>query len=177
MQDGKEDVKKAAAKAGVRGAESKFINVLAAEISALKVEREKLQAQLRDTAEAVQVAGELLVRLKNAEEAIAAAEKRAIEAEQEVNTAYKQIDKLKKKHEKEINNLNQLLEESLLPNERSELMHDNSKTTTYDAREMNNGGDQSCREEFDSFYNREEEDLAKLVEPSSWFSGYDRCNI
>lgn len=85
IQDGIEDVKKAAAKAGVRGAESKFINALAAEISALKVEREKerryyrdenkgLQAQLRDTAEAVQAAGELLVRLKEAEEAITAAE-------------------------------------------------------------------------------------------------------
>lgn len=85
IQDGIEDVKKAAAKAGVRGAESKFINALAAEISALKIEREKerryfrdenkgLQAQLRDTAEAVQAAGELLVRLKEAEEAIAAAE-------------------------------------------------------------------------------------------------------
>lgn len=83
IQEGIDDVKKAAAKAGVRGAESKFINVLAAEISALKVAREKerqylreenkgLQAQLRDTAEAVQAAGELLVRLKEAEEAVAA---------------------------------------------------------------------------------------------------------
>lgn len=84
IQEGIEDVKKAAAKAGVKGAESKFINALAAEISALRVEREKerryfrdenkgLQAQLRDTAEAVQAAGELLVRLKEAEEAVAAA--------------------------------------------------------------------------------------------------------
>ncbi|PHT39433.1 Kinesin-like protein KIN12B [Capsicum baccatum] len=185
IQDGIEDVKNAAAKAGVRGAESKFINALAAEISALKVEREKerryyrdenkgLQAQLRDTAEAVQAAGELLVRLKEAEEATTAAEKRAIEAEQEANKAYKQIDKLKKKHEKEINKLNQLLEESLHPEERSE-------TTTYDVREINNEGDPQHtqrREEFESFYNKEEEeeDLSNLVEPS-WFSGYDRCNI
>ena len=80
IQEGIQDIKKAAAKAGVKGAESKFINSLAAELSALKVEREKerryfmdekkgLQAQLRDTAEAVQAAGELLVRLKEAEEA------------------------------------------------------------------------------------------------------------
>lgn len=85
IQEGIEDVKKAAVKAGVRGAESKFINALAAEISALRVEKEKerrylrdenkgLQAQLRDTAEAVQAAGELLVRLKEAEEAVAAAQ-------------------------------------------------------------------------------------------------------
>ncbi|KAK0608715.1 hypothetical protein LWI29_034979 [Acer saccharum] len=100
IREGIDDVKKAAAKAGVRGAESKFINSLAAEISALKVEREKerrylrdenkgLQAQLRDTAEAVQAAGELLVRLKEAEEAVAVAQKRAMEAEQETVKAYK----------------------------------------------------------------------------------------
>lgn len=85
MQEGIDDVKKAAAKAGVRGAESKFINALAAEVSALKVERDRerryfrdenkmLQSQLRDTAEALQAAGELLVRLKEGEEAVAAAE-------------------------------------------------------------------------------------------------------
>lgn len=85
IQDGIADVKKAAARAGVRGTESKFINALAAELSALKVERERerrylrdenkgLQAQLRDTAEAVQAAGELLVRLKEAEEGVAAAQ-------------------------------------------------------------------------------------------------------
>nr|XP_016497635.1 PREDICTED: kinesin-like protein KIN12B [Nicotiana tabacum] len=187
IQDGVEDVKKAAAKAGVRGAESKFINALAAEISALKVEREKerrmfreenkgLQAQLRDTAEAVQAAGELLVRLKEAEEAIAAAEKRAIEAEQEANAAYKQIDKLKKKHEREINNLNQLLEVSSQPKERSEAIYDNSATATYEVGEVNNVSDKQWTEEFKSIYNREE-DLTNLGEPSSWFSGYDRCNI
>lgn len=85
ISDGIADVKRAAAKAGVRGAESKFIDSLAAEISTLKAEREKerrywrdenkgLQAQLRDTAEAVQAAGELLVRLKEAEEAAAIAQ-------------------------------------------------------------------------------------------------------
>ncbi|CAA6664106.1 unnamed protein product [Spirodela intermedia] len=90
IRDGIEDVKRAAAKSGVKGAESKFINSLAAQISALKVEREKerqywreenkvLQAQLRDTAEAVQAAGELVVRLKDAEEATASAQVSASE--------------------------------------------------------------------------------------------------
>lgn len=85
IQEGIDDVKKAAARAGVRGAESRFINALAAEISALKVEREKerqylrdenksLQTQLRDTAEAIQAAGELLVRLKEAEEGLTLAQ-------------------------------------------------------------------------------------------------------
>lgn len=81
IREGIDDVKKAAARAGVKGAESRFINALAAEISALKVQREKeaqyfrdenrsLQSQLRDTAEAVEAAGELLVRLKEAEEGL-----------------------------------------------------------------------------------------------------------
>ncbi|CAA0833219.1 Kinesin-like protein KIN12B [Striga hermonthica] len=159
IQDGIDDVKKAAAKAGVRGAESKFINALAAEISALKVEREKerryfrdenkgLQAQLRDTAEAVQAAGELLVRLKEAEENAAAAERRAVMAEQETENAYKEMEKL-----------NSLLAAPHLPKE---------EVTT------NGGGvgsiDQQWREEFAASYGVAEE-------PSSWFSGYDRCNI
>ncbi|XP_016475479.1 kinesin-like protein KIN-12B isoform X1 [Nicotiana tabacum] len=176
VQVGIEDVKKAATKAGVRGAESKFINALAAELSALKVEREKercyfrdenkeLQNQLRDTAEAVQAAGELLARLKEAEETIAAAEKRAIYAEQEANEAYKQIDKLKKKYGKEITNLNQLPEEPHLPKDTSGPVYDDPET-----------GDQRWREEFEPFYNTKE-DLPNFGEPSSWFSGYDRCNL
>ncbi|KAG8369560.1 hypothetical protein BUALT_Bualt14G0026100 [Buddleja alternifolia] len=162
--DGVDDVKKAATKAGVRGAESKFINALAAEISALKVEREKerryfrdenkgLQAQLRDTAEAVQAAGELLVRLKEAEEAVAAAEKRAIMAEQETENAYKELDKL-----------NKLIAVSHLPKDEF------AAAAAEDSSRHGAGGDQQWREEFAPSYDVEEE-------PSSWFSGYDRCNI
>ncbi|KAL6582126.1 TRAFAC class myosin-kinesin ATPase superfamily [Orobanche minor] len=159
IQDGIDDVKKAAAKAGVRGAESKFINALAAEISALRVEREKdiryfkdenkgLQSQLRDTAEAVQAAGELLVRLKEAEEAMVAAERRAVVAERETENAYKKIEKL-----------NSLLTAPHMPKEVSGA--------------ENSEGDsvhQQWREEFAPSYGIAEE-------PSSWFSGYDRCNI
>ncbi|KAG6597613.1 Kinesin-like protein KIN-12B, partial [Cucurbita argyrosperma subsp. sororia] len=169
IQDGIGDVKKAAARAGVKGAESKFINTLAAEISALKVERERerrylrdenkgLQAQLRDTAEAVQAAGELLVRLKEAEDGVAAAQKRAIEAEQEVEKAYKQIDKLKKKLEKEATR-------PAYDDETSKAKYDIDETL-----------DQGWREEFEPFYNGDDGELPKLSEPS-WFSGYDRCNI
>ncbi|GKD96091.1 kinesin-like protein KIN-12B, partial [Tanacetum coccineum] len=113
VQDGIEDIIKAAARAGVKGAESRFIKALASEISTLKVEREKerkrfrdenkgLQEQLRDTAEAVEAAGELLVRLKEAEEAVAAAQVRALEAEQEAENAYKQIEKMRKKQKVEV---------------------------------------------------------------------------
>ncbi|XP_022761807.1 kinesin-like protein KIN-12B [Durio zibethinus] len=189
IQEGIEDVKKAAAKAGVRGAESKFINALAAEISALKVQREKerrylrdenkgLQAQLRDTAEAVQAAGELLVRLKEAEEAVAAAQKRAMEAEQETERVHKQIDKLKRKHEHEIGTLNELLAESHLPKEAIRPAYDNFDIVKYDAGEIHDASEsQRWRKEFEPFYNGEDGELSKLTENSSWFSGYDRCNI
>ncbi|KAK6930654.1 Kinesin motor domain [Dillenia turbinata] len=177
MQDGVEDVKKAAARAGVRGAECKFINALAAEISALKVEREKerrylrdenkgLQAQLRDTVEAVHAAGELVVRLKEAEEAVASSKKRVKLVEEETQEAYRQIEKLKKKHEKEINTLNQLLLQSRPPDAVQAPHHDN--TAKYDSAEPHS---QRWKEELEPFYNTE------LGEPSSWFSGYDRCNI
>lgn len=69
MREGVEDVKMRAEKAGVKGAELRFISSLAAEISFLKAQNDGLQGQLRDTAEAVQAAGELLVRLKDTEEA------------------------------------------------------------------------------------------------------------
>ncbi|KAK6914368.1 Kinesin motor domain [Dillenia turbinata] len=179
MQDGVEDVKKAAARAGVRGAESKFINALATEISALKVEREKersylrdenkgLQAELRDTAEAVQAAGELVVRLKEAEEAVASSKKRVKLAEEETQEACRQIEKLKKKHEKEIKALNQLLLQSRLPDEAVQAPHHDSDITKYDTAEPLS---QRWKEEFEPFYNNEH------GEPSSWFSGYDRCNV
>ncbi|BAT86649.1 hypothetical protein VIGAN_04432100 [Vigna angularis var. angularis] len=185
IQEGIEDVKKAASRAGVRGAESKFINALAAEISALKAEREKerrilrdenkgLQSQLKDTAEAVQAAGELLLRLKEAEETVTAAQKRAMDAEQEAAKAYKQIDKLKKKHEKEIITLNELLAEGRLPKGSVRPTYDDDVVMpSYDdSKEQNRFNDQ-----FEPFHNNAEYgELAKLAEPS-WFSGYDRCNI
>ncbi|GAV58960.1 Kinesin domain-containing protein/Kinesin-related domain-containing protein [Cephalotus follicularis] len=188
IQEGIDDVKKAATKAGVRGAESKFLNALAAEISALKAEREKerryfrdeikgLQAQLRDTAEAVQAAGELLVRLKEAEEAVAASQKQAMEAEQETVAAYKEIDKLKRKHEHEINTLNERLAESHLPKQTLQPAYNESDMAKYNAGGTHSEGEQQWREEFEPFYKVEDGELSKLTEPSSWFSGYDRCNI
>ncbi|KAJ4968278.1 hypothetical protein NE237_014979 [Protea cynaroides] len=188
IQEGVADVKKAAAKAGVKGAESKFINSLASEISTLKVEKERgmrylrdenkgLQAQLRDTAEAVQAAGELLVRLKEAEEAAAIAQKRAVEAEHKAEKAYKQIDKLKKKHESEITTTNLLLPESQLPKEALRPVFDDSNFARYDGGEsLSVAGDQQWREEFVPLYHGEDGELSKIAEPS-WFSGYDRCNV
>ncbi|KAK4266579.1 hypothetical protein QN277_027476 [Acacia crassicarpa] len=184
IMDGIDDVKKAASRAGVRGAESKFINALAAEISSLKEEREKerrllrdenrgLQAQLKDTAEAVQAAGELLVRLREAEEAVSSAQKRAMDAEQEAAKAFKQIDKLKRKHEKEINTLNPLTEAGL---------HKEAMQPTYDddsyvmPNYVETVEPHSFNGHFEPHNNADDGELSKLAEPS-WFSGYDKCNI
>ncbi|AEE76799.1 phragmoplast-associated kinesin-related protein [Arabidopsis thaliana] len=186
IREGIDDVKKAAARAGVKGAESRFINALAAEISALKVQREKevryfrdenksLQSQLRDTAEAVQAAGELLVRFKEAEEGLTFAQKRAMDAEYEASEAYKKVDKLKRKYETEISTVNQQHNaEPQNPIESLQASCNDDAMAKYDEPSASDG-DNQWREEFQPFYKKDEE-LSKLAEPS-WFSGYDRCNI
>lgn len=79
------EVKRAAQKAGSKGHGSRFSKSLAAELSALRFERDRereflkkenksLKLQLRDTAEAVHAAGELLVRLREAEHSASVAE-------------------------------------------------------------------------------------------------------
>ncbi|KAF6166413.1 hypothetical protein GIB67_034964 [Kingdonia uniflora] len=179
IRDGTEDVKKAATKAGVKGIESKFINSIANQISALRVEKEKerrrlmdenkgLHAQLRDTAEAVQAAGELLVRLKESEEATTMAQKRALDAEEEAH-------RLKKKHEKEISTMNQFLAGSRLPKEALRPPVDDRHIPKYDVGDGVNATDEHWRDEFEPCYRREDDD--EFSEPASWFSGYDRCNI
>jgi len=84
IMEGIAEVKRAAAKAGKKG-HARFAKSLAAELSALRVEREReakflkkenmnLKIQLKETAEAVHAAGELLVRLRESEHAASIAE-------------------------------------------------------------------------------------------------------
>lgn len=84
IMEGIAEVKKAVTKASRKG-QARFAKSLSAELSALRLEREReskllkkenqsLKVQLRDTAEAVQAAGELLVRLREAEHAASVAE-------------------------------------------------------------------------------------------------------
>jgi kinesin family member 15 len=79
VMDAISEVKRVAAKAGKKGRGNAFAAALAAELSTVRIDREKersvlkeqnrrLRIQLRDTAEAVHAAGELLVRLREAEE-------------------------------------------------------------------------------------------------------------
>lgn len=101
-----------------------------------------------------------------------------MEAKQEADKAYVKVEKLKKKHEKEISSLNELLAQSRLPKEAIRpTIDDGSHMSKYDVGEPHSLSDQRWKEEFEPFYNGEDGELRKLTEPSSWFSGYDRCNI
>ncbi|GMH14436.1 hypothetical protein Nepgr_016277 [Nepenthes gracilis] len=126
IMEGVAEVKKAAAKAGAKGQGPRFAKALAAELSAMRVEKERererlrkenrsLRLQLRDTAEAVHTAGELLVRLREAEEAASVAEANLSSVQQENDGLRKQIEKLKRKHKMEMVTMKQYLAESKLP--------------------------------------------------------------
>ncbi|KAJ7960866.1 Kinesin-like protein [Quillaja saponaria] len=126
IMEGIAEVKKAAAKAGKKGHGSRFSKSLAAELSALRVERERerevlkkenksLKIQLRDTAEAVHAAGELLVRLREAEQAASVAEENFSKVQEDNEKLKKQMEKLKRKHKMEMITMKQYLAESRLP--------------------------------------------------------------
>lgn len=76
IREGVLDIKKVAKRSGLNNVEERWFDVQATQIVYMKVEQDRyreeiqgLQAQLQDTADAVQAAGELLVRLKEAEQA------------------------------------------------------------------------------------------------------------
>lgn len=126
IMEGIAEVKRAAIKAGAKGHGSRFAKSLAAELSVLRVERERereflkrenksLKIQLRDTAEAVHAAGELLVRLREAEQAASAAEENFSTVREENEKLKKQIEKVKRKHKMEMVTMKQYLAESRLP--------------------------------------------------------------
>ncbi|KAG7538046.1 hypothetical protein ISN44_As13g018720 [Arabidopsis suecica] len=121
------DVKKAAAKAALKGRHGKrFAKAFSAELTAIRAEKEKereflkkenkgLKIQLRDTVEAVQAAGELLVRLREAEQAVQSSEERFSIIEEENDKLKQQMEKLKSKHKTEMSTMKQYLAESKLP--------------------------------------------------------------
>ncbi|XP_027344064.1 kinesin-like protein KIN-12F [Abrus precatorius] len=162
IMEGIAEVKKAAAKASKKG-HARFAKSLSAELSALRVEREReskllkkenqsLKIQLRDTAEAVQAAGELLVRLREAEHAAAVAEENFTNLQQDNENLKMQIEKLKRKHKTEINTMKQYITESKLPEsalqplyrEDSDVVHNAASSFMYD--------DQAWRAEFGAIY-------------------------
>ncbi|CAK7324552.1 unnamed protein product [Dovyalis caffra] len=163
------EVKRAAAKAGTKGG-TRFAKSLAAELSALRVERERereflkkenksLKIQLRDTAEAVHAAGELLVRLREAEHAASIAEcygigypfqgrenENSTVVHQENEKLKKQMEKLKRKHKMEMITMKQYMAESRLPESALQpLYREDSDNTIPD-------DDQAWRAEFGAIY-------------------------
>ncbi|KAL8215706.1 hypothetical protein R6Q57_022543 [Mikania cordata] len=155
------EVKRAAAAAGAKGHGKRFSKSVAAELSVLRVEREKeremlrkenrsLKIQLRDTAEAVHAAGEVLVRLREAEEAAAVAQESFANIQEENNKLKKQIEKQKRKHKMEMITMKQYLAESRLPESAlGPLYREDSDIKTNDD---DNDDDQAWRAEFGAIY-------------------------
>ncbi|KAK6785650.1 hypothetical protein RDI58_019105 [Solanum bulbocastanum] len=165
---GIQDVKNAAAKAGKKGHGARFAKSLAAELSALRVEREReremlkkenksLRVQLKDTAEAVHAAGELLVRLREAEETASLAEENLTQSKEENERLKKQIEKLKRKHKMEMITMKQYLAESRLPEAalRPPIYRQDSDVANNDNNTIQHSeydDDQSWRAEFGAIY-------------------------
>ncbi|PIN26986.1 Kinesin (SMY1 subfamily) [Handroanthus impetiginosus] len=163
IMEGIAEVKKAATKAGAKGRHgSRFAKALSAELSALRVERERerellkkenrsLKIQLKDTAEAVHAAGELLVRLREAEDTASLAEGKNVEIQEENEKLKKQIEKLKRKHKMEMITMKQYLAESRLPQSAlgPPLYREDSDITHHDSLPDD---DQAWRAEFGAIY-------------------------
>ncbi|CAL5202289.1 unnamed protein product [Lathyrus oleraceus] len=163
MKEGISEVKKAVAKASKKG-QARFAKSLSAELSALRMEREReskllkkenqcLKIQLRDTAEAVQAAGELLVRLREAEQAAYVAEENFANVRRDNEELKMEVEKLNRKHKTEINTIKQYITESKLPEsalkplyqEDSDTIHNNTTSSyAYD--------DQAWKSEFGAIY-------------------------
>ncbi|GMP52241.1 hypothetical protein CsSME_00018141 [Camellia sinensis var. sinensis] len=162
IMEGVAEIKKAAAKAGAKSRGSRFAKSMAAELSALRVERAKemdflrkenrsLKIQLRDTAEAVHAAGELLVRLKEAEEAASVAEENFTKVQEENEKLKKQVDKLKRKHKMEMITMKQYLQESRLPESALRPLYREDSDIAQNTTSLPDD-DQAWREEFGAIY-------------------------
>ncbi|XP_009361089.2 LOW QUALITY PROTEIN: kinesin-like protein KIN-12F [Pyrus x bretschneideri] len=152
------EVKRAAAKAGAKGRGSRFSKSLATELSVLRVERERerellkkenksLKIQLRDTAEAVHAAGELLVRLREAEHSASVAEENFMNVHQENEKLKKQMEKLKRKHKMEMITMKQYMADSKLPESALQPLYREDSVIPH-----NTDDDQAWRAEFGAIY-------------------------
>ncbi|TKY57366.1 Kinesin protein KIN12B [Spatholobus suberectus] len=162
IMEGIAEVKKAAAKAGKKG-HARFAKSLAAELSALRVEREReakflkkenmnLKIQLRETAEAVHAAGELLVRLREAEHAASVAEEDFTKVQQDNEKLKKQMDKLKRKHKMEMITMKQYLAESKLPESALQPLFKEDSDVVHNGATSHPDDDQAWRVEFGAIY-------------------------
>ncbi|GLT57553.1 hypothetical protein SLA2020_305190 [Shorea laevis] len=161
IMEGVAELKRAAAKAGAKGRGKKFAKSLAAELSALTAQRERereflkkenknLKIQLGDTAEAVHAAGELLARLREAEQAASVAEDNFANLQQENEKLKKQLEKVKSKHKMEIITMKQYLAESRLPESALQPLYREDSDIAHNSIPLDD--DQSWRAEFGAIY-------------------------
>ncbi|XP_062077549.1 kinesin-like protein KIN-12F [Humulus lupulus] len=161
IMEGIAEVKRAAAKAGKKGQGARFAKSLAAELSTMRVERERerellkkenksLKLQLRDTAEAVHAAGELLVRLREAEQAASAAEENLVNSQQDNEKLKKQLDKMKRKHKMEVVTMKHYMAESKLPESALQPLYRDDSTELPQSTLPDD--DQAWRAEFGAIY-------------------------
>lgn len=163
IMEGIAEVKRAAAKAGKKGHGSRFAKSMAAELSALRVEREReremlkkenksLRIQLRDTAEAVHAAGELLVRLREAEQAASVAEDNFTKVQEDNEKLSKQMEKLKRKHKMEMITMKQYLADSRLPESALQPLYREDSGAGHNNTVQYADDDQAWRAEFGAIY-------------------------
>ncbi|TQD78921.1 hypothetical protein C1H46_035529 [Malus baccata] len=145
-------------KRSVLGHARMFSKSLATELSVLRVERERerellkkenksLKIQLRDTAEAVHAAGELLVRLREAEHSASVAEENFTNVHQENEKLKKQMEKLKRKHKMEMITMKQYMADSKLPESALQPLYREDSVIPH-----NTDDDQAWRAEFGAIY-------------------------
>ncbi|XP_040990761.1 kinesin-like protein KIN-12F [Juglans microcarpa x Juglans regia] len=155
------EVKRAAAKVGKKGPGSRFAKSLVAEFSSWRVKREReremlkkenksLRIQLRDTAEAVHAAGELLARLREAEQAASVAEENFTRVQEDNEKLKKQMEKLKRKHETEMITMKKYLAESRLPESALQPLYQEDSDVAHN--NANPRSDQAWRSEFGAIY-------------------------
>ncbi|GER54935.1 kinesin related protein [Striga asiatica] len=168
VMEGVAEVKRAASKAvGSKGGRhgARFAKALSSELSAMRMERERerellrkenrsLKLQLKDTAEAVHAAGEVLVRLREAEEAAKLAEEKNLEIEEENEKLRRQMEKLKRKHKMEMVTMKQYLAESRLPEAalRSSPFYREDDSGQANGSSFPDDDDQAWRAEFGAIY-------------------------
>lgn len=197
IREGVANARQAAVMAGIRGAALSLIESQAAELAAMKLDNEQecealkdeidgLQAQLRDTVEAVQAAGELVVRLKEAEEAVSIVQDAASRVDQDAEALRRDMQKLKRRHATEIATLNQRLLESRLQKssvcpmcqvaERVKFEFPDADNATLEAASINSSeAQEESQQQFLPEF-QEHDELLRADQPS-WFSGHDKCNI
>lgn len=119
IRDGVTEFKKDARRSGFTAVDNQWFDAQATQIAYLKVEQARfkeqikgLEAQLHDTADAVHAAGELLVRLKESEQAAILAKHTAALAEADADDIRRELEKAKRMHAKEVASLQQRLHTS-----------------------------------------------------------------